>query len=396
MKKTPVFKLNKNQKSLKVTGLDPNQLKRLSAAIHKDVEANLYDGCAIIVARHGDIGLLEAIGFANRAAKRPCRTDDVFNILSVSKVFTDVIILSLIERGKLALTTRVADIIPEFKGKAKETITVFHLLSHTAGSPQVFFPVETDLMGNLDAVIKAICPLELITTPGKSVSYSPLWGHALLGEIIRRLDDKKRTLRDIFQDELLRPLGMKDTALGKRRDLKSRIVPIVAHDPSFGNMSAEEVEKHNLYITENAEIPWMGCVSTVYDMFRFTEMLRRGGELDGVRILSSASVKQATTIQTGTLINDYYIPVMEEHGVKPLPANIGLDFQIRGEGVGPNQMGNLTSPRTFGKFGLGGMGFWVDPERDVTFVFLRSGLLEHFNDTASWQRLSDMAIAAVI
>jgi CubicO group peptidase (beta-lactamase class C family) len=396
MKKTSGLKPDKNLENLKDAGLNPDQLKRLSVAIHKDIDANIYDGCAVIVARHGNIGLREAIGFANRAAKRPCRTGDVFNILSVTKAFTDVIILSLIERGKLALTTRVADVIPEFNGKAKEIVTVFHLISHTAGSPQVFFPVETNLMGNLDAIIKAICPLDLITVPGKSVSYSPLWGHALLGEIIRRLDDDKRALRDIFQDELFGPLGMKDTALGKRRDLSSRIVPIVAHDPSFGNMSAEEVEKHNLYITENAEIPWMGGVSTAYDMFRFAEMLRRGGELDGVRILSPVSVKQATMIQTGNLVNDYYVPVMEEHKVQPLPANIGLDFQIRGEGVGPNQMGNLTSPRTFGKFGLGGMGFWVDPERDVTFVFLRSGLLEHFNDTANWQRISDMAIAAVI
>ena len=140
------------------------------------------------------------------------------------------------------------------------------------------------------------------------MSYSPLWGHALLGEIIRRLDGNKRALRDIFQDELFGPLGMKDTAMGRRKDLSSRIVPIVAHDPSFGNMSAKEVEEHNQFITEDAEIPWMGCVSTAYDLFRFAEMLRRGGELDGVRILSPASVKQATTIQTGTLANDYYVP----------------------------------------------------------------------------------------
>ena len=383
-------------KNLKKAGLNIDQLNRLSATIHRDVEADLYDGAAVIVARHGVIGLHEAIGFANRAANRLLRIDDVFNILSVSKAFTDVIILSLIERGELALTTRVGDIIPELNAKAKETVTVFHLLTHTAGSPQVLFPVEAELMGNLDAVIKAICPLELIAIPGKSVSYSPLWGHALLGEIIRRLDGKKRALRDIFQNELFGPLGMKDTAMGRRKDLSSRIVPIVAHDPSFGNMSAKEVEEHNQFITEDAEIPWMGCVSTVYDLFRFAEMLRRGGELDGVRILSPASVKQATTIQTGTLANDYYVQVMEEHGIKPPPANIGLDFQIRGEGVGPNSMGNLTSPGTYGKFGLGGTGFWVDPERDVTFVFLRSGLLEHLNDAAKYQRISDMAMAAVI
>jgi CubicO group peptidase (beta-lactamase class C family) len=406
VKKTPEPRPNKNSWNLgddtmqvsrnQESGLNMEQLKRLSAAIHRDVEVNLYDGGAVIVARHGIIGLHEAIGFADRTANRPCRIDDVFNILSVTKAFTDVIVLSLIERGELALTTRVADLVPEFKGKSKETVTVFNLITHTAGSPQVLFPVEAKLMGNLDAVIKEICKLDLISVPGKAVSYSPLWGHALLGEIIRRLDSRKRALRDIFQDELFGPLGMKDTALGRRRDLSSRIVPIVAHDPSFGNMTAEEVENHNSFITEDAEIPWMGGVSTAYDLFRFAEMMRRGGELDGVRILSPVSVKQATSIQTGTLVNEYYGPVMEEHGLQPPPANIGLDFQIRGEGVAPNSMGNLTSPRTFGKFGLGGMGFWVDPERDVTFVFLRSGLLEHLNDAGNYQRLSDMAIAAVI
>jgi CubicO group peptidase (beta-lactamase class C family) len=178
--------------------------------------------------------------------------------------------------------------------------------------------------------------------------------------------------------------------------LSSRIIPIVAHSPDFGDMSGKDVDNHNSYIIEDAEIPWMGCVSTAYDLFRFAEMLRRGGELDGVRILSPASVKKATSIQTGTLVNDYYIQAFEEAGVEPPPANIGMDFQIRGEGVSVNSMGNLTSPSTFGKFGLGGMGFWVDPERDVTFVFLRVGLMEHISDSANYQRLSDMAMSAVI
>ena len=384
-----------NSDNLK-SGLNIDQLNRLSATIHREVEADLYDGAAVIVARKGVIGLYETVGFAERASGRHLKIDDVFNILSVSKAFTDVIILSLIEHGELALTTMVGSIIPELNAVAKETVTVYHLLTHTAGSPQVMFPVSPELMGNLDAVIEAICPLDLITEPGKSVCYSPLWGHALLGEIIRRIDGKKRALRDILQSELFIPLGMKDTALGRRKDLGSRIVPIVAHDASFGNISAKDVEEHNQYITEDAEIPWMGCVSTAYDLFRFAEMLRRGGELDGVRILSPVSVKQATTIQTGTLVNEYYARAMEESGRIPPPANIGLDFQIRGQGVSINSMGNLTSPGTYGKFGLGGTGFWVDPEREVTFVFLRSGLLEHINDAVNYQRISDMAIAAVI
>lgn len=385
------------------TQSDPNsslfntvQLQRLSTAIQKDVENNVYDGGAIVVARNGTIGLHEAAGFADRSANRTLKIDDVFNILSVTKAFTDALVLSFIERGKLALTTPVTSIIPELTGKDKQVLTVFHLMTHTAGSPAVLFPVKAELMGNLDAVIKEICGLDLVITPGTAVSYSPLWGHALLGEIVRRLDDDKRALRDIFQEELFSPLGMKDTALGRRKDLASRIVPIVAHDPDFGDMTGKDVEEHNTFITENAEIPWMGGVSTAYDLFRFAEMLRRGGELDGVRILSPATIKQATSVQTGSLVNDYYVRVMEAHDVEPPPANIGLDFLIKGNVISPNSMGTLTSPGTFGKFGLGGTGFWVDPERKVTFVFLRSGLLEHYNDTTSYQRLSDMAIAAAI
>ena len=76
-----------------------------------------------------------------------CRKNDVFNILSVTKAFTDVIILSLIERGKLALTTRVGDIIPELNPNARKVVTVFHLITHTAGSPQVILPLEARLMG---------------------------------------------------------------------------------------------------------------------------------------------------------------------------------------------------------------------------------------------------------
>lgn len=380
-------------------GLDENQLKRLSAGIHSDVVSKLYDGAAIIVARNGKIGLQEAIGYADRSANRLLRNNDIFNILSVTKAFTDVLILSLIERGELALTTRVTDIIPEFHGGVKDTVTVFHIMTHTAGSPQVLFPVAADRMGDLSAVIKKICKLDLVSTPGTSVSYSPLWGHALLGEIVRRLDGGKRALRDIFQEELFSPLKMESTALGRHRDLASHVVPIVARDPAFGQvgqMTIEEVENHNQFIVEGAEIPWMGCISSAADLFRFAEMLRCHGELDGVRILSPATVKMATTIQTGTLINEYHAPVIKQHGLQPGPANIGLDLLIRGEGISLNTMGNFTSSHTFGKFGLGGTGFWVDPDWGVTFIFLRSGLLEHYHDTVNYQRVSDMAITAVI
>lgn len=155
------------------SGLNAERLARISAAIDKDIKAGSYDGAVIIVARHGIIGLHEAIGFSERSINRPCRKDDVFKILSVSKSFIDAIILSYIEQGTLALTTKVSEIIPEFKGSLKEKVTLFNVMTHTAGAPDFYFPVELSLMGNLNAVIKAICPMDLIAVPGEVVCYAP-------------------------------------------------------------------------------------------------------------------------------------------------------------------------------------------------------------------------------
>ena len=382
------------------SGLSAERLARISAAIDNDVKAGSYDGAVIIVARHGIIGLHEAVGFSERSIKRPCRKDDVFKILSVSKSFIDTIILSFIEQGTLALTTKVSDIIPKFKGPLKEKVTLFNVMTHTAGAPDFYFPVELSLMGNLNAVIEAICPIDLIAVPGEVVCYAPVWGHALLGEIVRRLDPKKRALRDILNEDLFIPLKMTDTALGLPLRLKARSVPIVAAHPeqsiASGVMSPQQLEEHNLMITEDAEIPWMGCVSTGYDVFRFAEMLRRGGELDGVRILSPTTINFATKNHTGSLINQHDALVSRERGFDPGPANYGLGFTLRGETIHPERMGIFSSPGTYGRFGAGSMAFWVDPDRDLTFVFLSAGELGDYENTLRLQRLSDMTIAAVI
>jgi CubicO group peptidase (beta-lactamase class C family) len=294
------------------------------------------------------------------------------------------------------LTTRVAEVIPEFKGKLKERVTVHHLFTHSSGMPSLFFPVPGNLLGNLQAVVGALCRIDLVATPGEKVLYSPLVGHALLADMVRRVDGGGRSLRHIFRDELFNPLKMKDTALGKRRNLVSRIVPIVMRDEGSGLMTREEANRHNDFITEDAEMPWMGCVSTTPDLFRFAEMLRRGGELDGMRILSPVSIQLATSVQTGLKEDEFLGQSMKLNGWDPGPANIGLDFLIRGNGVrAVSFLGSLSSPRTFGKYGMGGTMFWVDPERDVTFVFLATGLLEEYNNACRLQRLSDMVMAAV-
>jgi CubicO group peptidase (beta-lactamase class C family) len=145
-----------------------------------------------------------------------------------------------------------------------------------------------------------------------------------------------------------------------------------------------------------AEIPALGCVTTAADLARFADMLRNGGALDGARILSPAMVETAMRNHTGDKVNETWAYALEMRGWKPWPAFLGLGFYLRGTGAHPAPFGTLASPGTFGGLGAGSTMFWVDPERDMTLVYLSTGLItdESYN-TDRMQRISDLALSAL-
>ena len=377
-------------------GLNETRLEHLRASIEADVKRRLYHGAVIIVARHGRIGLQAAIGSADLAQTRPLQTQSVFSIFSVTKAMTNILVLRAVELGQLALTTKVVDIIPEFSGGLREQITLFHLITHSSGLPMVFTPTPGMYIDRLDEIIAAICQnVHSVEPPGERCAYSPLANQALLGEALRRTDPKGRSYRAIVDEELFKPLGMTSSAIGLRADLKSRHIV-----PDFrGNFPIEHPGHSNLgpngaFEEEHAEMPWVGAVSTVPDMFRLAEMLRRDGVLDGVRILSPATLAMARRNWTGDKPNELYKVLAHKRGWEPSPAYIGLGFSLRGTAHAHHMFGTLTSAGTFGNYGAGSALYWVDPERAVTFVCLTAGVMESNDNIERFQRLSDIAISA--
>jgi CubicO group peptidase (beta-lactamase class C family) len=378
------------------TGLNEARLAQLRTVIEGDIKRRRYHGAVIIVARDGRIGLQTAIGSADEQQTRPLQVNSVFSIFSVTKALTNILTLRAVELGQLALTTRVVEIIPEFSGGLRETITLFHLITHTSGLPMVFIPKAGMYIDRLDEIIAAICKnVHSAEPPGERCAYSPLANQALLGEILRRTDPKGRSYRALVDEDLLRPLGMSSSAIGLRADLKSRHIV-----PDFrGNSPAEHLGHSNYgpngaFEEEHAEMPWVGAVSTVPDLFRLAEMCRRGGEFDGARILSPATLELARKNWTGDKPNELYKMLAHKRGWQPSPACIGLGFSLRGTMHCHHMFGTLTSPSTFGNYGAGSALFWVDPERNVTFVCLTAGVMESNDNIERFQRLSDIAIAA--
>ena len=380
-------------------GMSSERLARIRPAMEALIEKRKFFGGEIIVARHGEIVLHEAVGYRDWDNRVPLEKDAVYSIFSMTKSLTGVLALNAIEAGRFALTTKVSEIIPEFSGGMREDITFYHLLTHTSGLPVTFAAKPTMFIDTLDEVIAAICEkIHSTAKPGSEASYAPLVGHALMGEAIRRTDPKGRGYRQIMQEDLLSPLGMKDTSLGLRADLKSRhIKPHWLFDKSPLVHPSRRVEgTDGAFEDPEAEMPWVGISSTVSDIFRFTEMLRRGGEYNGARILSPVTVERTRTDETPGMINQLYGRNAIARGWEPSPASLSIGFSLRGSSICHHQMGTLTSPQTFGQHGQGSTLYWVDPKYDVSFVCLSNGVMVEGENYERFQKLSDIAITSVI
>jgi len=376
--------------------MDADRLDRIRETIEADVAAERYDGAVVLVARRGQLAYHEAVGFAHRDSQRAASTADVFHLFSITKTFTAAAVLQCVDRGQLRLTTPIAEVIPEFASKGKQRITVAQLLSHTGGmSPDLPF-IAPDQLGDTSAVAAAVCEQALLATPGTIVSYSPIGAFAVLAEVVRRADGGHRSYREILAQELFAPLGMRDTSLALRPDLKGRIAPVVVRDPTPGIMPPAALESINVMYHESFEMPGGGAIGTAYDLFRWGEALRRGGELEDARILSPALLALALSNQTGDRVNHIFDGMCEARGWAPFPAYLGLGFFLRGEGVFEMPFGLTASASTFGGLGAGSTVFWVDPVRELVFVCLTTGVLEDSHNFERLAKLGDLALGAII
>jgi CubicO group peptidase (beta-lactamase class C family) len=377
-------------------GIDPDRLRRVVDSVNQDISDSKCDGAVLIVARQGEVVLREAVGKTDLEKNRPARLDDMFCLQSITKQLTAVKVLMDIEAGKFTLDTPICEVIPEFGQKGKQGVTVKHVMTHTSGlNSEIPFGLPVHQLGNIETVTKFMSNDRIFYRPGTVLFYNPVCSFALLAVMVQRLDEKNRPFRKILQEDLFLPLGMNDTVLGLPEEVKDRYVPVVFRDRSPGAFSPIFLEAFNVLAHGETEMPSNSGLSTALDIFRFAEMLRRGGELDGTRILSPETVELATKIHTGDLVNRFYDYARVMHGWPEFPANFGLTFFIRGEGMFPMPLGLTASPESFAGLGAGSNMFLVDPQRDLTFVFLSAGLMEEINNQLRCQRLADLVIASV-
>lgn len=382
---------------VKDLGFDGERLDRVGPVIKRDIDAGRYHGACLIVARRGQVALEVVEGFADLQARRPLRRDAVFATMSVAKQFTNVLALSLVERGVLRLHAPIAEWLPEFRSLGHEKVNLFHLLTHTSGICSAIPAVPPEVLINIEKLTAYAASRPLESLPGERVNYSIIVAHSVIGALCVRADGGRRTFSQMLEEEIFAPLKMRDTSMGVRKDLLERCCPVRAAWSGAGVIPPEAVEGISLLLQmPGVELPGGGCVTTIQDLHRFAEMLRRGGELDGARILSPAMIDYAARNHTGELRNVLFDPFLSMRNWQSFPAYIGVGFFVRGEGVIPGPFSVMNSPRAFAGLGAGSTGFWVDREKELSFAFLSTGLME---DSCHFERLgilSDLVISSIV
>jgi CubicO group peptidase (beta-lactamase class C family) len=339
-----------------------NTLPRTTAVLEEGMAQGLHIGAQIFVALNAKTVADFAIGQARPGV--PMSTETLTLWLSACKPIGAIAIAQLMERGKVGLGDPVADYIPEFAGNGKQAVTLRHLLTHTAGLRFV----ETGWPGTTwSEIIERICQtrLEPNWVPGERARYEATVSWFLLGEIVRRVDG--RPYENYVRDEIFLPLGMKDSWIGmpaeQYRAYGDRLGVLYMTDK-------QPIRPLPPYETEQAIThcrPAANGQGPVRELGRFYQMLLNCGELAGVRMLSSETVRMFTSAQRVGMYDETF-----RHKI-----DWGLGFLISSKKYGykalPYSFGPYASDFAFGHNGFQSSMALADPEHNLVIVIAPNG-----------------------
>jgi CubicO group peptidase (beta-lactamase class C family) len=387
----------------------PDRLGRIDRLFQQFVDDNRIGGAVVLVLRDGKPVYDKAFGWADKEAGRKMTTDTIFRIASQSKAITSAAIMSLVEEGKVAINDPASRYIPGFAKTmvavagegdvkvvpARRQITVRDLLTHTAGisygtNPSVAALYESKGLGPaagfgwytadkneaICTTMETLATLPFVAQPGESWVYG--YNTDIIGCIVERASGMP--LDEFIRTRITGPLSMKDTQFYLPAAQRDRLAALYSSGSDGTIIRAPDGARGQGHYVDGPHRSFAGgagLLSTARDYARFLEMIRRGGEIDGVRILSPRAVELMATNQVGTLHS-------------PSGLGFGYGFQTT-DRYGANGMESV------GSFGWGGAyrtTYRIDPKAHMVSVMMiqmlpnTSGIAERFSATL-YQALLD-------
>jgi CubicO group peptidase (beta-lactamase class C family) len=361
-------------------GLSPAALERIWDAVRHWYAAGMQPAIQLCLRRNGRVVLNRAIGHAwgngptdpPDAERIPVTVGTPYCVYSTAKAITSTVVHMLVERGAFSLDDRVCDYLPSYTGHGKERTTIRHVMTHSAGIPFATGP-RPDLrrMNDSDYARERLGELKPIHRPGLvHIYHGVTWG-PLVREIVSAATG--RDIREILATEILNPLGFRWTNYGVAEADVSLVAPshvtgkplpapvAAAMKAALGGSMQQVVRFSNSPMFLTSVVPSSSTVSTAEELSRFAEMLCRGGELDGVRVMRPETLRAATR-ECRRLRPDIATGLM--------PIRWGTGYMLGSSRFGP--FGRY-APDAFGHTGLTNIAIWADPSRDLAVGLVSSG-----------------------
>jgi CubicO group peptidase (beta-lactamase class C family) len=359
--------------AVKIEGACDPRFSRVKDAFAENFEKRGEVGAAAAVTLDGKSVVDIWAGHADKARTKPWTRETLVNVYSTTKGITAICAHRLADKGLLDIDAPVANYWPEFAQAGKDKIPVRFLLSHRAGLPAVRKMLDDDALFVWNKMTTALAEQEPWWEPGTRHGYHALTFGWLVGEVIRRISGK--TPGVYLRDEIAGPLGI-DFHIGLDAGHDTRTADLIAAPPPapgepniFADMmkDPESVAAKafmnppgsmrpgvvNTRAWRAAEIPAANGHGTAGSLARLYGALARGGELDGVRVMSKEQVAQCSIEQSNgpdalLILNTRF--------------SLGFMMSQPGASLGPN-------PKSFGHPGAGGSLGYADPEAKIGFGY---------------------------
>ena len=388
-------------------GFSAERLRRVDAYLQQQVDSNRIAGAVGLVLRDGRVVYEHAVGWADKERGRRMMSDAMFRIASQTKALTSVAIMILVEEGKIALDNPVSRFIPAYarttvmvNGQAvpaKRQITIRDLLTHTAGisygtdssvaslyrekglgpaAGRGWYTADKD--EPVCTTMERLATLPFVRQPGEAFVYG--YNTDILGCVVEVASGA--SLADFIRTRITGPLRMNDTHFFVPPAQRDRLVAVYASDTNNHVMRAPDGPTGQGHYVDGPRRSFSGgagLVSTARDYGRLLQMMLNGGELDGARVLSPATVALMTANQTGTLFSS------DGQG-------FGLGFFVT------ERLGADNTPSSIGTYGWGGAygtEYRVDPKQRLVIVFMLNQLPNSSDVGAKFPTLVYQALTAM-
>ncbi len=374
--------------TLHTSTIDTHKLQPLFDLIQLHIDDHKYPGCQIAIAHEGQCLVNRSFGLARMGRGHeadtkalPANNDHLFLLYSNTKVLVATALWKLYEDGKFAFTDRVADLLSGFAVNGKQDITLLQLITHQAGFPDAEVPASA--WHDHAQVLQAVCDFSVQWPPGSRVHYHGLSAHWVLGMVIEAITGQD--FRVAITRLVLQPLGLQnDLFMGLPANQQHRLAFL--YEPDAAQLSGQRLRDESTNTTwQTAGVPGGGAYGTARGMALLYQMMLQGGRLNGVQLLSPATLAYAIQNHTADRLDEFM----------GMPMHRGLGPHLRGHTASIRGLGSDAPPNAFGHGGVGTSYCWADPNSGVSFAYLTNSRVPEPWHSQRLNNISNAVYAAI-